>query len=56
MHEDKDPGRLLLLRFRVASVKAESRLQLRQHGPPDDRGHKVSGGGVLSMLHLHVLL
>lgn len=41
MHENKNSGRLLLLRVRTSSFAAKSRLQLRQHGSADDRSHKV---------------
>lgn len=42
VHEDKNSGRLLLLRVRSSGVQAEPRVQLRQHGPADDRSHPVS--------------
>lgn len=41
MYENKDPGRLLLLRVRFACVPSESRLQLREYGTANDRGHQV---------------
>lgn len=41
MYEDKDSRGLLLLRVGSARFASEPRLQLRQHGPPDDRSHQV---------------
>lgn len=41
MHADKNPGRLLLLRFRTSGVQTESRVQLRQNGITNDRSNQV---------------
>ena len=41
MHEDQDPGGLLLLRLGIAGVETQPRLQLCQHGLADDRSHPV---------------
>lgn len=48
VHADQDPGRLLLLRVRTSGVPPQPRLQLRQHGPADDRRYQAS--------HLHATL
>lgn len=43
MHEDKNSGRLLLLRIRTARVQAKPCIQLCQNGIADDRSDQVRG-------------
>lgn len=45
MHADQDPGRLLLLCLRAASLLTRPRHQLRAHGAGHVPGHQVSSGG-----------